>query len=147
MNATKTVLRLWLCAGLLASAPPAGAQAASADTNAEAAASDESEESNDWAGWIQTLEQEAKELGQLRKTEAALQAEVAEAIARRRPRGEEKERLLAAHLRAQKDLGEAEAQFPDLVEQARQAGVPQGLLQDYEDLAEPPANADDGSDW
>jgi hypothetical protein len=144
MNATKTLLGLWLCAGLLATAPLAAAQSAGVAADPEAAAPDESD---DWAGWIQTLEQEAKELGQLRKTQAALQAEVDKANTRRYPRGEEKERLLAANLRAQKDLGEAQAEFPDLIEQARQAGVPQGLLQDYEDLAEPPDNADDGSDW
>ena len=73
-----------------------------------------------------------------------------EALSRRYPRGEEKARLLAANERAKKDLAEAEAQLPELVEQARQAGVPQGLLQDYEDLADEYAaknDDDDEGDW
>lgn len=144
MNATKIWLGLWLCAALLASAPLASAQSAGVEADPAATASDGSD---DWSSWIQTLEQEGKKLAELRKTHAALQAEVDKANARRYPRGEEKERLLAANMRAQKDLGEVEAQFPELVEQARQAGVPQGLLQDYEDLAAPVANTDDGYDW
>jgi len=145
MNATKTLLGLVACAAMLAAAPPAGAQgAAGAKPGADAAASAEAE---DWSSWIKTLEQGAQKLRELRKTEAALQTEVGRALSRRYPRGEEKEKLLAAHARAQKDLAEAREQLPELIEQARQAGVPQGMLQEYEDLAvEPaPANADGAS--
>lgn len=127
MNATKLLL------GLLAAAVLA------------AAATDESQ---DWATWIQQLEDEARKLRELRKTEAALQEEVSRALSRRYPRGAEKERLLAAHERAKKDLADTERQLGTLTEQARQAGVPQGMLQDYEALAESPASAGaDDSEW
>ena len=99
---------------------------------------------------MKSLEDHARKLRELRKTAAALEAEVGEALSRRYPRGEEKARLLAANERAKKDLAEAEAQLPELVEQARQAGVPQGLLQDYEDLADEYAaknDDDDEGDW
>lgn len=100
--------------------------------------------SQDWSSWIKTLDESAKKLRELSRIEGQLQDEVDKAISRRYPRGAEKERLLAALERAQADLAEAQQQHPELLEQARQAGVPQGLLQDYEDLADesPAANGD-----
>lgn len=144
MIATKGWCMLVACAGLLLAAPMAAAQASGARAGIEAS---QDGDSDDWSSWVQTIEEHAQKLRELRKTEGALQAEVDRAKARRYPRGEERERLFAAHARAQKDLAEAEAQLPELLEQARQAGVPQGLLEDYEDLAEEhPANADDSDD-
>lgn len=149
MIATRGWYGLVACAGLLLAALPAGAQTSATRTGVEAS---QVGDSDDWSSWVQTLEEHAQKLRELRKTEGALQAEVDRAKSRRYPRGAERERLFAAHSRAQKDLAEAEAQLPDLLEQARQAGVPQGLLQDYEDLAEEhPANAaaadDDDGGW
>lgn len=126
------------CALVVAAAPaPARAQAGASAAGSESALPDESQ---DWASWIQTLDESARKLRELRRIEGQLQDEIDKAISRRYPRGEEKQRLLAAHERAQADLAEAEQQHPDLLEQARQAGVPQGLLQDYEDVAETPAS-------
>lgn len=88
----------------------------------------------DWSTWIGTLEESAQNLRTLRKITGELQAEVTRMNTRRYPRGEEKERMLAAFERAQTQLGEAEANHPELLEQARQAGVPQGMLQDFEDV-------------
>lgn len=147
MNATtKSGLLLLACLAMLAGVAPAAAQPPSAAGATDAAAADESA---DWPTWIQQLETEAKKLRELRKTEAALQEEVGRALSRRYPRGAEKERLLAAHQRAQHDLAETQEQLAELTEQARQAGVPQGMLQDYEELAEPPpaSAADDGTDF
>jgi hypothetical protein len=145
MNATKGVLGLLAAAALASAAPPAAAQGSGGAGGTTAAAIDESQ---DWATWIQQLEDEARKLRELRKTEAALQEEVGRALSRRRPRGEEKARLLAARDRAVADLAAAERQLGALTEQARQAGVPQGMLQDYEELAESPASAGaDDSEW
>jgi hypothetical protein len=138
---TRTALR-----GLLACALLSGAGApAAAEAPARAAAPEQSavpDESQDWASWIQRLEESAQKLRDLRRIERQLQGEVDEAKIRRYPRGEDKARLLAALERAQKDRAEAEEQHPELLEQARQAGVPQGLLQDYEVLTETPAAAE-----
>lgn len=113
-------------------------------TAAEAAGdAPDAEESQDWASWIQQLDDAAKKLRELRGIEGELQDEVDKAISRRYPRGAEKERLMAALERAEADLAEAEEQYPELLEQARQAGVPQGLLQDYEDVTEAPASNED----
>jgi hypothetical protein len=131
-------------AGLLACALAAAAAPVPARAEAERAApgADDSlrDESQDWASWVQQLDESARKLRELRRIESQLQAEIDKAISRRYPRGEEKQRLLDAHERAKADLAEAEQQHPDLLEQARQAGVPQGLLQDYEDVAEAPAS-------
>lgn len=147
MNATtRNGCALLACLGWLASAAPAAAEPPGAADRAPAAAPDESA---DWATWIQQLETEAKKLRELRSTEAALQEEVGRALSRRYPRGAEKDRLLAAHERARDDLAETQQQLAELTEQARQAGVPQGMLQDYEELAEPPpaSGTDDESDF
>jgi len=136
MNARNALLGLLACALMVAAAAPAPA-AAGAAAESESAAPDEPQ---DWASWIKTLDDSAKKLHELRRIEGKLQDDVEKAVSRRYPRGEEKQRLLAAHERAKADLEEAEQQHPELLEQARQAGVPQGLLQDYEDLAEAPAS-------
>lgn len=139
--ATKGWCGIVACAGLLLAGLPASAQTGAVRAGIEAGQPDES---SDWASWVKTLEEHARKLRELRKTADALQAEVDRAKSRRYPRGAERARLFDAHARAQRDLAEAEAQLPELLEQARQAGVPQGLLQDYEDLVEEhPANASD----
>ncbi len=88
---------------------------------------------DDWATWIGTLEESAQNLRSLRKITEELEGEVTRMNIRRYPRGEEKERMLAAYERAQTQLAEAEANHPELLEQARQAGLPGGILQDFED--------------
>lgn len=61
-------------------------------------------------------------------------AEVAYREARkRRRRGGERADLLAALTAAEQELAEAEARLPALLEQARRAGVPPGVLREFED--------------
>lgn len=140
MNATKPLLALLACAAVwTAAAMPADAQAREGAADARIAAP---AEGADWASWIRTLEDEAKKLRELEKTASALDAEVSRARSRRYPRGAERERLFAAHERAHDDLAAARRQLPELLEQARRAGVPQGMLQEYEALAETPASPD-----
>ncbi len=88
----------------------------------------------DWSAWVETLEESAKQVRSLRKITAALESDVSRMRSRRYPRGEERERLLAAYERARTQLEEAEANHPALLEQARQAGVPQGVLLDFEEI-------------
>lgn len=88
----------------------------------------------DWSTWIGELEKSAQKVRSLRETTAALEADVSRMRSRRYPRGEERARLEAAYERARTQLEEAEAAHPALLEQARQAGVPQGILQDFEEI-------------
>lgn len=115
---------------LLVSAAPAWGQARSGAVAPDAGL----EAAEDWSTWIATLEESAQKLRSLRKIHAALEADVSRMRSRRYPRGEERERLLAAYERAQTQLEEAEANHPALLEQARQSGVPSGLLQDFEEI-------------
>ena len=61
-------------------------------------------------------------------------AEMAYRDARKRKRrGGERADLLAALEAAQAELAEAEAELPALLEEARRAGVPPGVLREFED--------------
>lgn len=139
--------RLALLAGALlaagAMAPfDAAAQSAAAGSRS-ARTSSQAEEPLDWDDWIQRLDDSARKLRELRRIEAKLSAEVERAKSRRYPRGEERQRLFDAWERARNDLAQAELAHPELLEQARQAGVPAGLLQDYEDVDEAPASPEE----
>lgn len=90
--------------------------------------------SEDWSTWIAQLEESAQQVRTLRGITAELEADVSRMRSRRYPRGEERERLLAAFERAQTQLAEAEAKHPALLEEARQAGLPQGMLSDFEEI-------------
>lgn len=64
----------------------------------------------------------------------AATAEMAYRDARkRRRRGAERADLLAALTAAEQELAEAEAALPALLEEARRAGVPPGVLGEFED--------------
>jgi len=119
----------------LAAAAPLAARAAAAAGEKPAAGGEEM----DWQSWVQQLQESADKVRDLRRINAKMDDEVSAMRSRRYPRGEEKQRLLDAQVRAKDDLAEAETQHLDLVEQARQADVPAGLLQDYEEVEELPA--------
>ncbi|MCL4683976.1 hypothetical protein KJ059_04390 [Myxococcota bacterium] len=109
---------------------PAGGQETTGHSSTAAPAADPM----DWSEWISALAESREKVRSLRATVAKMDAEVSRMRSRRYPRGEEKERLLAASERANAALADAEAAHPALLEQARQAGVPAGLLQDFEEL-------------
>ena len=115
---------------LLLLPPPSLAQqmppAAAAPANPAGIGAEEIEE------WRQTL-LEARE----RVDEAIGQVATAEMAYRdarkRKRRGGERADLLAALEAAQAELAEAEAELPALLEEARRAGVPPGVLREFED--------------
>lgn len=115
---------------LLAIAGPAGAQSAGGAQSSDPVL----DVTEDWSTWISEIEKSAQKVRSLRETTAALEADVSRMRSRRYPRGEERARLEAAYERARTQLEEAEAAHPALLEQARQAGVPQGILQDFEEI-------------
>ena len=82
--------------------------------------------------WRQTR-LEARE----RLDEAQVQVTVAQQAFRnarhRKRRGDERGELQAALGAAEQELAEAEAQLPVLLDEARRAGVPPGVLREFED--------------
>jgi len=130
----RNVIRRAVVAGigclLLAIAVPASGQSAGSAKSPESAL----EVTDDWSTWVATLEESAQKVRSLRKITGELESDVSRMRSRRYPRGEEREKLLAAYERARTQLEEAEAAHPALLEQARQAGVPPGVLQDFEEI-------------
>jgi hypothetical protein len=100
-------------------APPKGARGA-------AGAAD------DYSGWIRTLEQSEQRVKDLRTRVATLQDLIDKSVHRRYPRGAEKAKMIADLAQSKQALAEAEARHPDLLDQARRAGVPPGILSQYE---------------
>jgi hypothetical protein len=105
-------------------APPAPAAGDAAQGKAGAA--------DDYSAWIRTLEQSEQRVKDLRARVAILQTMVDKSVSRRYPSGPPKAKMISDLAQAKQDLAEAEARHPDLLEQARHAGVPPGILQQYE---------------
>jgi hypothetical protein len=87
------------------------------------------------ATWVKQLDAAKARLVAARRQVAELEAARSRAITRNYPRGEARARILSDLDKAQKELDSAQQAFPDLLEQARRAGVPAGVLQSYEDDA------------
>ena len=81
--------------------------------------------------WRQTL-LEAQERVDEAQGEVAVAQQAFRKARQRNRRGEERGELLAALQTAEQGLEEAEAELPLLLEQARRAGVPPGVLREFE---------------
>lgn len=99
-----------------ASAPPAGANA-----------------SRSLQSWSARLEQAWTQLVDARARKKTALAAATRARNRHRAVGERKVALYAEIEASEAALKEAEARWPALLEEARRAGVPPGILRDYED--------------
>jgi hypothetical protein len=82
--------------------------------------------------WRQTLLEAHQRLKSARERAAAAKHAQRDGRQRRR-RGAEKAELMAALEGAEQELAEAEAELPALLEKARQAGIPPGVLREFED--------------
>jgi septal ring factor EnvC (AmiA/AmiB activator) len=91
----------------------------------------------EYADWVKALDQSAQNIDEARSRVAALQEEFTKVKRRRQVRGDAKAELEARLEQAQRDLAKAEQQLPELLAQARQEGVPPGILYPYEQLAQP----------
>lgn len=120
-------------------ASPGSAQppAAPAPDAAAAAANAPDDEQ---AGWIQKLDEAAARVTAAQKNIARLTDAKGRGAARRYPRGDAKEKYLDDLEAARKELAEAQEALPAVVEEARRAGVTNGVLDRYEN---PAANVDD----
>jgi hypothetical protein len=136
------VRRTWvaLLAGLLlgagAGASTARAQAAAPAEEAETAPEAPIGDPSLLAYWEQRLERALQriELARRRATEA--ETEYSRARHDDYPRGEALNEIKEKHLAAERELRRAEEALPRLVEQARRAGVPPGVLRHYRDEIE-----------
>lgn len=121
--------------GCLATAPAAFAQGGATDPNAGAVA-DESGDAGDVKAWTKQLEDARARLHDANERLARLGAAKGRGAARRYPRGEAKQKYLAEIQSAKSERDDALRAFPQVVEDARRAGVPPGVLSDYEDEAD-----------
>lgn len=112
----------------LAAAPPVYAQSGSAAS--DAAAAEEAEQ----AAWVKRLDEAAARLTDARRDLARLEDAKGRGAARRYPRGEAKEKYIDQLKAAREELAKAEESMPELLEEARRAGVPNGVLDHYENL-------------
>ncbi|MCU0670909.1 MAG: hypothetical protein MUF70_16390, partial [Myxococcota bacterium] len=130
MNRFTLALALALTAGL-AAAPPASAQAGATDPGA---ASTEAEDET--AAWMKQLEDARLRLRDASERVDRLENAKGRGAARRYPRGDAKAAYLADLAAARAERDDARRSYPDIVDDARRAGVPPGLLSDYEEEAE-----------
>ncbi len=86
------------------------------------------------AGWIQRLDDAAARVVSAQKQVDQLVDAKGRGAARRYPRGEAKEKYLKDLDAARKELADAKRALPALVDEARRAGVPNGVLDRYESM-------------
>lgn len=110
---------------------PAWAQSGSTDP-AELAA-EESQEEQEIAGWTQRLAEARARIDAAERRVAELQGAKERGASRRYPRGTVKGKYLEDLKAARIERDEAKRAYPELLEEARRAGVPNGILQRYED--------------
>ena len=84
------------------------------------------------AEWRQTFLEARERVDGAREQVTVAQQAYRDARKRNR-RGAERADLLAAQGAAEQELAEAEAELPALLEEARRAGVPPGVLREFED--------------
>ena len=103
--------------------PPPAAPSAEYTGSAEA----------DVGEWRERLLEAQERLESARERAAAAQHAYRDQRQRKRLRGEKKAKLLAELKGAEQQLAEAEAELPVLLDEARRAGVPPGVLREFED--------------
>ncbi|RIK98756.1 MAG: hypothetical protein DCC71_20820 [Proteobacteria bacterium] len=136
-------------AASLALAAPAMAQRGATDPNAIAA---EEQEAEALAAWTKRLGEARARLDAAERELAELEGAKGRGAHRRYPRGEAKGKYLERLDAARSERDAAARALPELLEEARRAGVPNGVLSRYEESeayddggAEPGHDAADGA--
>lgn len=91
-----------------------------------------SSEEEEQAGWIQRLDAASVRIATARQNIEQFEGAKGRGASRRYPRGDAKEKYLADLAAARTELADAEEALPELLEEARRAGVPNGILDRYE---------------
>jgi hypothetical protein len=116
-------------------AAPALAQppAAVAPDEGTAAVKDQGESEEDQErGWIKRLDEAAARLAAAQRSIDRLEGTKGRGASRRYPRGEAKGKYLDDLEAARKELAAAQEALPEVIEEARRAGIPNGTLDRYE---------------
>jgi hypothetical protein len=127
-------------------AVPAHAVAEVQDAQTTDASAEASDDDAEVVGWVKQLDDAQLRLELAQKELDTLANAKGRGAARRYPRGDAKAKYLDDLANTRTEYEAARRALPDLVEEARRAGVPVGLLEKYESAAEaaaPMANADD----
>lgn len=121
--------------------------AAEANDAPTSAASDEAQGSDSEAVvWTKKLDDAKMRLDLAQRQVDQLGNAKGKGAARRYPRGDAKEKYLDQLAAARDEYDAAQRALPDVIDEARRAGIPPGQLEPYEAAAEaaaPAANADD----
>ena len=128
----------------MAVAVPAVAEETAADS--AAASAEANGDDAEVARWVKQLDDAKLRLDVAQKQLDTLSNAKGRGAARRYPRGDAKAKYLDELARTRTEYEAARRALPDVVEEARRAGIPVGLLEPYESAAEaaaPMANADD----
>jgi hypothetical protein len=135
----KVLASIAIGSGLVLAAPLFAAPPAAPAARDKAAAG-----ADDQAGWTQRLDEAAARITSAQKSVDQLLGAKGRGAARRYPLGDAKAKYLKDLDDAQKELADAKRALPALLEEARRAGVPPGILDRYENLVvESAATADD----
>jgi hypothetical protein len=128
--------RNWFVLVLLAAlvAPPVFAEPAAIDDAASDAATSEEDE---LASWVKRLDEARARLDAATRRLAQLEGAKGRGAHRRYPRGDAKEKYLEDLEAARKEHADAAQALPELMEEARRAGVPPGVIARYEESEEP----------
>jgi hypothetical protein len=146
MRLVLLVLALIAFAAAQPAAPRAEDTGASADPTA--VADEASEEDAERASWLKKLDEAKQRLDVAQRELDALENVKGRGASRRYPRGDAKGKYLEDLAAARTEYEDARRALPEVVEEARRAGIEPGVLDPYEQAAEaaaPAANADDSS--
>lgn len=119
---------LGIALGLALAAPLATAQTGAVAPDETQASAEEEEQ----AGWIKRLDEASARISAAQREVERLEGTKGRGASRRYPRGDAKEKYLADLTAAHEELDEAKEAMPEVLEEARRAGVPNGVLDRYE---------------
>jgi len=141
----KSLLLAFLFCMLATLALPSHTAAAGTDARA-ASAKDQGEDGNaELSRWVKQLDDAMQRLDAARRRIDQLENAKGRGAARRYPRGDAKAKYLEDLKLTREEYEAARRALPDVVEDARRAGIAPGVLQPYEAAAEaasPAASAD-----
>jgi len=144
----KSLLLAGLFCTLAAFGPPSHAGAEEPDSTAASAADESQDGGAEVARLVKQLDDAKQRIDAAQRRLEQLENAKGRGAARRYPRGDAKAKYLEDLKLTRAEYEAARRAMPDVVEEARRAGLPPGVLEPYEAAAEaasPAASADDGT--
>jgi len=144
----KSLLVTFLFCTVVALALPSRSVAITADAPAAGAADKGEEADTEITAWVKKLDGAKLRLDVAQQELDKLTNAKGRGAARRYPRGDAKAKYLESLEKARAEYGAARTALPDVVEDARRAGISAGLLDSYSAAAEaaaPAASANDSA--